>query len=226
MKTTSVLILIQLISFFTVNAQNAMVSPDSIIEKPLTIVYDIQVKRDSKKAGIEETYNGGIKTLFIQGENARIRLVSLMRIQSIFFFKPDQKNNTVSIIKESGDKKYRYDLNDSLWNLYNVKYKNDSCIFSNDSLEILHYNCKKATILLQDGKKIIAYYTSMLKPLSKKIEPAFSGVPGVVLQYEYDYGKGSITYIASKVSNDPIASDIFIRPSKNIRLQKFTPSSD
>ena len=49
MKATSVLILIQLISFFSVNAQNAIVSSDSVIEKPLTIVYDIQVKKDGKK---------------------------------------------------------------------------------------------------------------------------------------------------------------------------------
>src|SRR5580692_2556387 len=67
---------------------------------PLTIVYDIQVKTDKKKTGIEETYNGGIQTIFLNNEQARIRLVSLMRIQSIFFSASVNPNRQVSIVKE------------------------------------------------------------------------------------------------------------------------------
>lgn len=227
MKTISLIISfsIQLVCLLTVNAQSVNVLTDTAakqVEKPVTIIYDIKVKKDTKKTGIEETYNGGIKTIFISGEKARVRLVSLMRIQSIFFFQPDQHNNTVSIVKESGQKKYRTDLTDSMWALYNNKYDKDSCIFSNDSLQILNYNCKKATVLLKDGRTITAYYTTKLAPVNKKIEPIFGCIPGTVLQYEYDYGKGSITYTASKISHNPIAPDIFTIPSKAVTVQKFS----
>lgn len=188
--------------------------------KLLTIVYDIQVKKDKEKTGIEETYNGGIKTVFISNEKARVRLVSLMRIQSIFF-SPANTAHQVSVIKESGKKKYKYYLTNEDWDLYNDKYNNDSCLLTTDSTIILNYACRKAIIILKDGRQLSVYYTNKIKPVSAKIEPAFSCIPGLVLQYEYDYKKGSIIYTANKISQSSIDPGIFKIPAKGYSIRKY-----
>jgi GLPGLI family protein len=179
----------------------------------LTIVYNIQVNTSKHKAGIEETYNGGIKTIFIDNEKARIRLVSLMRIQSIFFSSSNKSNHFVSVVKESGKNKYKYYLTNEQWDLYNNKYENDSCQLTNDSAVVLNYPCRKAIIMLKDGRLLVVYYTNQLKPINPEIEPAFSHIPGLVLKYEYDYKKGTLLYTASKISEDPIDNKVFKAPS-------------
>ena len=186
----------------------------------LTIAYNIQVKTDREKTGIEETYNGGIKTIFIDNDKARVRLVSLMRIQSIFFSSSKKYNHAVAIVKESGKRKYKYYLTDEQWELYNNKYNNDSCQFTNDSAVILNYPCRKAIVMLQGGRSLTVYYTNQLKAISHKIEPEFSCIPGLVLQYEYDYKKGTLIYTASKISENPVTSGVFKIP-RGIALKKY-----
>jgi len=191
---------------------------------PFTIVYDIVVKSGKRKTDIEETYNGGTKAVFVNKDKARIRLVSLMRIQSLFFYSVNTPN-PVSMVKESGKKKYKYNLTNDQWNLYNDKYTNDSCVFSNDSLFILNYLCRKAVIYLKDGRLLTTYYTTQFKPFNSKIEPAFKDIPGVVLQYEYAYKKGSILYTAAKISKNPIQDNVFKIPTKGYTLKKFSANS-
>jgi GLPGLI family protein len=209
--------------FFSLFAQPLLKSraTDSS-DKPLTIVYDIQVKNNSNKAGIEETYNGGIQTIFINDNKARIRLVSLMRIQSIFFSSYDQTDAPVSIVKESGKKKYKFLLTGDQWKSYNKKYNEDSCQLTNDSTVILGYTCRKAIILLKDGRRLTAFYTNMFEPINSKIEPAFDKIPGLVLQYEYDYNDGATIYTANKINTDPISAEVFKVPSQGYLIKKYS----
>src|ERR1700722_9599956 len=72
-------------------------------EKDLTIPYSITITSRKSGAGIAETYNGGIETLFAGAHVARLRLVSLMRIQSVFITTENGLLKSVTIIKESGN---------------------------------------------------------------------------------------------------------------------------
>src|SRR5690606_29065324 len=145
---------------------------------------------------------------------ARVRLVSLMQIQSIFFNINDENDKKVFIVKESGKPKFKYNLTDEEWLSMNEKYDSLSCLFIEDSLEILNYNCKKAIITLQNGKEITVFYSTLLKPASSFIEPAFKCIPGLVLRYSYETRKGSITYTAGKIKENSIEPSIFKVPSK------------
>lgn len=191
----------------------------------LTIVYDISINKTKKSSGLEETYNGGTKAVFIKGNKARIRQVSLMRMQSIFF-EYDSTLKKATVIKESGAKKYRFNLTANEWNSFNKKYDSVTCSFENDSLQIAGYNCKKALIKLFTGEEIMVFYTDSIKPANNLIEPAFSCIPGIVLQYEYESKRGVITFKASQVSRDMIAKDIFTIPSAGYPLRKFTIAAD
>lgn len=64
-------------------------------------------------------YDGGSKTFFISGNKVRIRLVSLMRIESLFFFS-DSTGTSIYQVKESG-KSTRRGLTETEWKSMNTK---------------------------------------------------------------------------------------------------------
>lgn len=178
----------------------------------LTVSYSVEVT--SKKGGnmgIGETYNGGVETFFTNAQHARLRLVSLMRIQSIYASLND--TGSFTIVKESGKNKYVTRLNRQEWKAYNSKYKDAICKLTEDTTQVLRYVCKKATITLKDGKVITAWYTTDMKaPLFSSLEPAFSQVPGMVLKFEYTYRKKTIRYTATSVSHRPLSDEVLLTP--------------
>lgn len=185
----------------------------------ITIVYDISVSKTKKSTGLEETYNGGTKAIFVTGNKARIRLVSLMRMESIFL-NYDSTLRQAAVIKESGAKKYRFNLSATQWKDFNKKYDGLSCSFENDSLLVAGYWCKKAVISLTSGDEIVAYYTDSVKPINNFIEPSFYCIPGTVLQYEHTSKRGVVTFKASLVSREVIAKEIFVVPSAGVQVRK------
>lgn len=191
----------------TAKAQPAVVSKQNY--NSLILVYDINISSTKKKAGIEETYNGGVKTIMLQNNKARVRLVSLMRIQSHFFQMHDSGLVYMVISKESGKEKTKNQLSASDWKIHNTKYESLSCEFSDESISVAGYNCKKAIITApSENKKVIAYYCPQLKPLHTFIEPLFAGIPGIVLQYTVEDKTGSLSFTASKVSFEPVAENL------------------
>lgn len=181
----------------------------------LTIVYDLSITTNNQNAGIEETYNGGVKTIMMQHDKLRIRLVTLMRIQSIYFFKQDSALTKVLLTKESGTKKYKYRLSPADWKQYNARYDSITYTLLDDSIAIAGYSCKKAIItILAEGKTVTAYYSTRLKPLDKNVEPMFAGLPGMVLKYEHQDTKGSVTFTASKISFDEFNEKLLQEPTR------------
>ena len=194
-------------------------SPEVI--KNIILSYNITASADTKKAVLADVYDGGTKTIFIQNNQARLRLVSLMRIESIYFSAGADTSKFACRVKESGKDKYKHNIGLAEWKAMNAKYDEDSCELLLDSLMILDYKCRKAVIRLkEDNKQITVYYTDSLKPVSKMIEPAFAGIPGLVLQYSYEYKSGIITYTASSISFEKADPKIFAVPSKGFKEKK------
>ena len=181
----------------------------------LTVSWSITIT--SKKGGdmgIGETYNGGVETFFAGAGQARIRLVSLMRIQSIFMSSGNGQDGKFTIVKESGKDKYVTSLTGKEWELYNKKYAGAEAKLTDDTVQILHHVCKKATIVLKDGKVITAWYAPTIQePMFSRLEPAFTGIPGLVLKYEYIYRKKTISYTATTISRNPISREVFAVPA-------------
>jgi hypothetical protein len=191
--------------------------------KTLTIVYTLATE-NSKKASVEDTYNGGTLALFINNKTARIRFVSLMRIQSMFFTvaEPSTKS-TVNVFKESGKEKYKSKLNWADWQNFNQSYNKATYEFLEDSIVVLKYNCKKVIITAANDRKIIAYYTKQFtNPIIAFAEPIFAGIPGVVLYYEYSEKKNKVKFTATDILTNPISKDVFKLPSKGYVTKKYT----
>jgi GLPGLI family protein len=191
----------------------------------LTIVYDIHITKAKHAAGIEETYNGGTRSVFISHTKARIRLVSLMRIQSMFFDHEKGALKKVTVLKESGKNKYLFRLSPAEWKLYNKKYDSVDCDSSfTETLVIAGYPCKKAVLSLDDKKKVTVFYTTSIAPVSIFADPLFRCIPGTVLQYEFSSKKGSVLFKASQVSMDYIEPKIFAIEQKAVAVRKYQPN--
>ncbi len=197
-------------SFAQTNGQDS-----SAAKEQLVVSYLLNIESGkNKKNGIAESYNGAVKTIFLNGEKARSRMVSLMRVQSVFYSaNKDGSNEKITMVKESGKDSYKKSLSSSQWKQMNKKYEGASYELVDDSLQVLDYNCKKAIVNLKDGKKIIAYYTTALSHSNfAKVEPAFAGIPGVVLKYEYENDDASFIYTATEVSFSITGSEIYKVP--------------
>jgi len=176
----------------------------------LTISYNLTVTAKRGNTGIGETYNGGIETLFIGTTRARLRLASLMRIQSVFVFSDKGQLKKVTLLKESGADKKRTVMTADQWTQYNGKYAGLTCRITGDTATILHYACKKALITLRDGRQLTAWYTTAVTtPALAWLEPAFAGIPGLVLRYEYISRKKTLRYTATAISRKPIDPAVF-----------------
>jgi GLPGLI family protein len=181
----------------------------------LTVSWSISVTSGrGGDMGLAETYNGGVETLFATDGQARIRLVSLMRIQSILMSAAADQAKSFIVVKESGKDKYVTRLTEEEWKKYNKKYAGAVCKLTEDTSEVLHFSCKKAIVTLKNGRVITAWYTSAIRaPAFSSLEPAFSAVPGLVLKYEYTYKRKTIIYTATSISHAPIERTVFKAPA-------------
>ncbi len=206
-----------------VPAGKAFVRP-TVNAPELTISYRIDVSNATKTTGIKDTYSGGIKTIFISGNKARVRQVSLMRMQNIFITRDTvKKTEAVIIAKESGPKKYLVNLNNTDWKAYNNKY--DSARFEisiSDTATIAGYLCFKGNLVLKDKRSIEIWYTTTLKNnIIKYTEPFFNFVPGVILKYSYITPKGTLSYTAENISTKVISKAVFNIPLKGYQKVKY-----
>lgn len=202
-------------------------SGDNKREEDLTVTYSIELVKSRKRSiGIGEAYNGGTKTLFVSNGVVRLRLVSLMRMQSIFLLPAGSADRTAAIVKESGKNKNKVYLSAAQWKQYNAKYDQASCRLTEDTAVVAGYRCNKAIITLTDGRTITAFYTrSIQRPELGTVEPVFACIPGLVLKYTYEYKKGKITYTATGISRKQIDQDILKVPSKGYPELPFQAGS-
>lgn len=190
------------------NAQQAGAN-DSLRKTDLVISYEMKIDNGQRKAGIGDVYDGGSKTIFLSGRKARIRLVSLMRIESIYFMPVGDSSYKITKVRETLKKPEKKQLSPEEWRAMNEKY--DSSRFANegDSMTILEHKCYKAVVNLADGRKLDVYYTKDLPKMNAFFEPAFASVPGAVLQYSYAHKSGTLTYTAVSIRKTPINPTVF-----------------
>ncbi len=129
-----------------------------------------------------------------------------MRIQSIFLSGDD---GHIILLNESTGKRTKKILTLRQWSANNLQYAGATYDLAADTATVLGYTCKRALISLKDGRQITAWYTPAIKKPLLTLEPAFSGVPGLVLRYEYTCRKKTLRYTATSISRQPIDPSVF-----------------
>lgn len=203
------LLTILCICFALLPDSSAQTLPADTVIHPasLTIAYTLYISGE-KKEGLAESYNGAMKTLFLTQRKARSRMVALMRMQSLFY--NAQSAKPYQMVKESGSKRWAQNMDEAGWQKLNKQYQGVQYQFTSDSVLINGFTCQKVIVSLNDGKQITAYYTKQMShPLFAKLEPAFAGLQGVVLNYSYQNEDALFEFKLSQLSQQPIAADIF-----------------
>jgi hypothetical protein len=199
--------------------------------KEFVISYAIKVEGAKKKA-LQQTYNGGLKTIFVKNNLVRVRLVSLMRMQSLYFNNEKWvKYNKASIVQESGKQKTILNLDAKQWKLFNSKNDSARCdIYVDDTLTILNKLCNKALLTFKDSTNITVYYLPGAKSNTLTAsEPIFNTVPGLVMKYIYEVKNKSVSYTAVDLRFEKISNTVFLTPKtgyKKIKYNPYGPLSD
>ncbi len=196
-------------------------------DKEFVISYGITIK-GVKTDAIAETYNGGLKTAFVKNDMVRLRLVTLMRTQSIFYNnKKGLTKKVATVLKESGKERASMFLNAKQWKIYNAKNDSNHCeIFKEDTVRILNFLCAKAIITRKDSLQLTVYFLPSLKnKILNAAEPLFASVPGLVMQYSYTKADKTITYTATTLKSAPITIKTFTIPSAGYIVQKYNPGA-
>lgn len=178
-------------------------------ERSRVISYDIKVQTNKKSASIADLYDGGSKTIFLDGNKARVRLVSLMRIESIYLLPSKDSGIQIFRVKESTLNPLKQTYDWANWKKFHAQY--DSAVFTalTDTLTIKGYLCNKGMLQLKNGKVLELWFTKQLPAIPAHVEPSFVLVPGLVLQYRYQDNNVAVTYTATSVNNAPLHQDIF-----------------
>lgn len=194
----------------TVRAYSSGVTGGGEDSADLTISYLIEVVSKSSKNEFGESYNGAVKTVFASDKSVRLRLVSLMRIQSVIIEVDEQADSSILFVNESGKKKAIQKISSEHWNLLHKKYEGSKVVLLRERVIILGYECKMAKIVLTDDSFITVCYTDKIQhSLFQHAEPMFKDIPGVVLKYEYQVKKSTLSYTATQLSRNKIKKDVF-----------------
>lgn len=176
----------------------------------LTISYQIAYATVRPGVDLGESYNGAVKTVFASQRSVRLRLVSLMRIQSVIIDIGEKNDSLITLIRESGKNKAVQRVSTDHWTLLHSKYEGSKVEWLNDRVNILGYECKNANVTLKDNTSLTVYYTNQIKHnLFQHAEPMFRDIPGVVLKYVYRNKKSSLTYTAVLLSRNKIDPGVF-----------------
>ena len=176
----------------------------------IVVSYSISIKTESaKQIAAADLYNGGSRVLFMGGGKTKIKIVSLMRVES-FHFLPKNNGLEITHVKETYKKAISKNISLAGWNKTNRKYEAALLDTANTTYEdIAGYNCRKAVLRLISGETIEVFYTTQLPAVNKIAEPAFATVPGLVLQYSYTTPAGTVRFKAEKIQLGNIAQAVF-----------------
>ena len=111
-------------------------------------------------------------------------------------------------------------LNTKQWRKVNAPLDSIQIQYTNDSISILDYSCKKALLQLKDGAIVTVYFTTAIIPSVREYEYMFKDIPGFVLGYEMMDAAGIKTIFRATQINlyNPVAASKFDIPTKGFRI--------
>jgi GLPGLI family protein len=99
-----------------------------------------------------------------------------------------------------------------------------SYTLTGDTATIAGYPCKRAIGRTLTGDTLMIWYSPDLLPQNKEYSYRFNPLPGLPLEYEGRMGPAKVTYLAVKVSLDPVPSAKFDIPKGGYREMTYGES--
>ena len=186
-----------------------------------TISYDIVINTGTTRPQAADFLDGATSTVYVKGNKSRTEMISSLGTQATVI---DGTSNSITILKEYGDQKYLIQLNPTEWKDANKKYEGVDFVISNETKNIIGYNCKKAVGKLSDGNTFTVWFTPDLVPENNEYQTANKNLPGLAMQYETAMGNLNVVYTVSKISFAPVPISKFDLPKSGYRVMTYAES--
>ena len=186
-----------------------------------TISYDIVINTGTTRQQAADFLDGATSTVYVKGNKSRTEMISSLGTQATVI---DGSSNSITILKEYGDQKYLIQLSPTEWKDANKKYEGVDFVISNETKNIIGYNCKKAVGKLSDGNTFTVWFTPDLMPENNEYQTANKNLPGLAMQYETAMGNLNVVYTVSKISFAPVPISKFDLPKSGYRVMTYAES--
>ncbi len=203
--------LIVIFSWLTIYSTAQKVLSEAVVN------YNMHLE-DATDASIENAFNNATLTLYIKGAMVRTDFKSNMVNQSIIF---NGKNTVATILKEMGNNKFMISLTQNDWIDFNKKYDDVKFVVSNETKNILGYECKKATATLKDQSTFTVYFTNALIMPNKEYNRQFKGLEGFPLEYESSIQNWKVKYTVVNIGFNLVSTNKFDLPTTGYRVLQY-----
>lgn len=174
-----------------------------------TVTYSISAD-STTDATMQEVLKRSAKTVYIKGNDCRTDLTNPTFKQSTIY---DKATGEAFILREFGNNKVMTKFTKAEWQEINKNAEGIALTPTNETKNILGYECKKAILQTKDGGSSIIYYAIAITPSVKQFEYQFKDVPGLVLEYEVSQNGKVRKYVATKINLNPVSASLFTEPT-------------
>lgn len=182
------------------------------------VSYNIVVNTGNSETKAADLLDGATQKIWFKGVNTRTELSSILG-KTITLH--DSKAGNAVVMNEYGDQKILIRMTKENYEDRNSRYAGIQFELKPDTKKVLGYNCKLAIAKMKDGSAFRVYYTTEILFQNKDYGVQFQNLPGFPLEYESELGKMKVTYIADKISFDPVASALYDVPKSGYREMTY-----
>ncbi|MFZ9661421.1 MAG: hypothetical protein ACO29O_06030 [Chitinophagaceae bacterium] len=215
MKFASLYILIIFLLQFTGSASAQKLLSEGYI------LYDVVVESINEPQQTVVSLQGTTAISYVKGNLSRTELKSNLGNSIVIH---DSRNGNTVMLREFGAQKILIRLNTKDWSERNRKYEGIVFTPTGEKKIIEGYNCIQAKATLLDGSHFLVYYTTELNIENKEMDPMFSDLPGVALEFDSLLGSVNVKYTVKRISFDPVPIQKFDIPTSGYRELSYQES--
>ena len=136
----------------------------------------------------------------------------------------DTKDGKGALLRELGSQKILTPLSRENWVEINAKFQDLNYLFSEDSIKMIGFSCRRANAILKDSTSIVVFYTKEISTENPEVDSQFGSLPGMALQFSYTKGNTMVVYAATAISFDPVPIQKFDIPTSGYRVLSYEDS--
>jgi GLPGLI family protein len=183
-----------------------------------SVSYNIAVNTGNNEAKAADLLDGATQKIWFKGVNTRTELTSILGKTVTLH---DSRVGNAVVMNDYGDQRILIRMTKENYEDRNSRYAGVQFELLADTKKILGYNCKLAIAKMKDGSTFRVYYTTELAFQNKDYGVQFKNLPGFPLEYESELGRMKVTYIADKISFDPVAAVLYDVPKTGYREMTY-----
>jgi GLPGLI family protein len=171
------------------------------------IQYDLALNMDPDDPSAEmmsTMMEGSTMDIYFQDQNSRSEIQMGKMMKMVIVVEATSGNSLTLMSGMFGKKAIQANIN-----VEEVKDEEYDVELTNESKEVLGYNCKKAILTSKEGNIMTAWYTEDLTVYKKGINFMQEQIPGAPLEFEMDMNGLGMKVTAKKIEKALSAEDLF-----------------